>query len=45
LCLVEFGEGVITNILVSEEHAELTSAQAGPNIFEVNYQRVSEEQK
>lgn len=43
--VVEFGEGVLTNIPVSEEHAELTSAKMGPDIFGVDYQYVSEEQK
>lgn len=45
LCLVELGEGVVTDITVSEEHTELTSAQMSPDIFGVDYQRVSEEQE
>lgn len=44
-CVVELGEGVITKLPVFEEHAELTSAQMGPDIFGVDYQHVSEEQK
>ena len=44
-CLVELGECLVTNIAVSEEHAELTSAQTGPNVFEGDYQHVSEESK
>lgn len=39
--MVEFGKGMITNVPVSEEHAELTTAQTGPDIFQVIYQRVS----
>lgn len=37
-CMVELGEGMITNVPVPEEHAELTSAQMGPDIFGVDCQ-------
>lgn len=42
-CLVELSKGVLTDIPVSEEHAELTSAQVGPDIFGVDCPNVSEE--
>lgn len=45
MCLVELGEGVITNIPVPEEHAEVTSAQMGPDIFGVDCGHVSVELK
>lgn len=45
MCLVELGEGVITNIPVPEEHAEVSSAQMGPDIFGVDYGHVSVELK
>lgn len=44
-CRVEIGEGLFTNVAVSEEHSELTTAQTGPKVFEENYKRVSEGQK
>lgn len=45
LCLVELGEGVVTDVTISEEHTELTSAQMSPDVFGVDYQIVSEEQE
>lgn len=41
-CLVELSEGLLANIVGPEDqHAELTSSKMGPDIFDVDCSRVS----